>query len=154
MNAAEAFFTDTNLLLYSVGAAHPGKNRLARLWVGTLWATGAGRLSYQVLHEFYANAIRKLGVAIPVARENVLLWNAWQPVDTSLALIQRGWHWMDTAQLTYRDALIVSAAELSGCRWLLTEDLQDGRTYDTVTVVNPFRVSPEEFGLTIPHRDS
>ncbi len=152
MSVAEAFFTDTNLLLYSVGAAYPDKNRLARRWVSALWSTGAGRLSYQVLHEFYANAVKKLGVSIADARENVLLWNAWQPVDTSLPLIQRGWHWMDTAQLSYWDALIVSAAELSGSRWLLTEDLQDGRAYDTVTIVNPFRVSPEAFN--IPHRDS
>jgi len=27
-----------------------------------LWASGAGRISWQVLNEFYFNAVRKLGV--------------------------------------------------------------------------------------------
>ena len=148
MSAGEAFFTDTNLLLYSAGTAHADKNRRAHRWLSALWSAGAGRLSYQVLNEFYANAVRKLGAAVPEARESVLLWSAWQPVETSLAVIRRGWHWMDAAQLSYWDALIVSAAELSGCQWLLTEDLQDGRVYESVTVIDPFRRSPEEFGLT------
>ena len=88
-----------------------------------------------------------MGRGIPEARENVMSWRAWQPVETFMPLIQRAWHWMDASQLSYWDALIVSAAELAGCRWLLTEDLQDGRVYERVTVVDPFRVAPEEFGL-------
>lgn len=144
MSGADPVFTDTNVLLYSVGTTHPEKNRQARNWVQTLWSTGAGRLSYQVLHEFYANAVKKLGVAVPEARENVILWCSWQPVETSLALIERAWHWMDAAHISYWDAMIIGAAELSQCRWLLTEDLQDGRSFDTVTVINPFRVFPEE----------
>jgi predicted nucleic acid-binding protein len=51
---------------------------------------------------------------------------------------------MDAAHISYWDAMIVGAAELSQCRWLLTEDLQDGRSFDTVTVINPFRLFPEE----------
>lgn len=147
MSAAEGFFTDTNLLLYAVGTEHPDKNRRARAWIDALWMSGAGRLSYQVLHEFHANAVRKLGIAAPRAREHVLLWSAWQPVESSLVVIQRAWHWMDAAQLSYWDALILSAAESSGCQWLLTEDLQDGRTYQGVTIVNPFRLSPRDFTL-------
>ena len=37
------------------------------------------------------------------------------------------------------DALIVRAAQRGGCAVLLTEDLQDGRVFDGVTIVNPFR---------------
>ena len=36
------------------------------------------------------------------------------------------------------DALIVCAAEASGCRTLLTEDLSDGEAYGSVRVTNPF----------------
>lgn len=147
MSGADAFFADTNLLLYSVGTADSAKNRTAHAWVNALWSAGAGRLSWQVLHEFYVNAVRKAGLRADAAREHVLLWSAWQPLETSLPVIERAWHWMDAAQLSYWDALIVGAAELSGCRWLLTEDLQDGRAYETVTAVNPFRLSPEKLGL-------
>lgn len=38
------------------------------------------------------------------------------------------------------DAVILSTAASSGCRLLLSEDLQDGFTWGSVTVVNPFAV--------------
>ncbi len=37
------------------------------------------------------------------------------------------------------DALIVRAAMKGGCETLYTEDLQDGRKFGDLTVVNPFR---------------
>lgn len=108
---------------------------------------GGWKAQLSGLHEFYTNALKKLGQPARDTREHVLLLVAWQPVETSLAVIERAWHWMDESGLSYWDALIVSAAELSGCRWLLTEDLQDRRVYEGLTVVNPFRVSAGEFGL-------
>jgi predicted nucleic acid-binding protein len=57
--------------------------------------------------------------------------------------IRRAWHWMDEAQLSYWDALILSSsAEASGCQWLLSEDFQNGRAYGSVTVINPFSQAP------------
>ena len=41
-------------------------------------------------------------------------------------------------QLGIWDAVILSAASQSGCRLLLSEDLQEGFTWAGVTVVNPF----------------
>ncbi len=41
--------------------------------------------------------------------------------------------------LSYWDALIVTAASSAGCRALLSEDLADGTTYGAVRVENPFR---------------
>jgi predicted nucleic acid-binding protein len=37
----------------------------------------------------------------------------------------------------------VRAAQRSACTVLLTEDLQDGRVFDGVEVVNPFRALTE-----------
>jgi predicted nucleic acid-binding protein len=41
-------------------------------------------------------------------------------------------------RLSIWDAVILSAAADSGCRLLLSEDLQDGFTWQGVTVANPF----------------
>jgi predicted nucleic acid-binding protein len=41
-------------------------------------------------------------------------------------------------QLPIWDALIVRAAQVSGCRTLLTEDLQHGQRFDGLEIVNPF----------------
>jgi predicted nucleic acid-binding protein len=147
MPAGERFFVDTNVLLYGSDSLDPTKQRRAQSWLNALWENGAGVLSWQVLHEFYVNATRKLRSTARQARSTVDVFTEWQPVDTTHVLIQRAWHWMDEAQMPYWDALILAAAERRDCRWLLSEDFQDGRKLGPVTVVNPFRTLPEEFGL-------
>jgi predicted nucleic acid-binding protein len=147
MPAGERFFVDTNVLLYGSDPLDPAKQRRAQLWLNSLWEHGAGVVSWQVLHEFYVNAIRKLRSSAMQARSTVDVFVEWQPVDTSHILIQRAWHWMDKVQLSYWDALIVAAAERCGCQWLLSEDFQAGQKLGSVTVVNPFRAFPDEFGL-------
>jgi predicted nucleic acid-binding protein len=41
------------------------------------------------------------------------------------------------------DALIVSAAQVADCRYLLTEDLQDAQIFGNLQVINPFHTAPE-----------
>ena len=147
MPAGETFFVDTNVLLYSMDSSHPEKRDQARQWLTGLWEQGTGHLSWQVLHEFYVNAERKLRVARAPARAFVESFALWRPVDMRLGLVQRGWRWMDQAQLPYWDSLIVAAAEVAGCTWLLSEDFQAGRKFGSVTVVNPFLQTPDHFDL-------
>lgn len=147
MPADDSFFVDTNVLLYSVDATDAAKQLAAREWLAVLWTLGAGRLSWQVLHEFYANAIRKLRTPSTKVRATVEIFNTWQPIEMSFGLIQRAWYWMDTAQLSYWDSMIVAAAERAGSRWLLTEDFQEGQKLGAITIVNPLRSSPLDFGL-------
>ena len=45
--------------------------------------------------------------------------------------------------LSYWDSLIVAAAQLADCRYLLTEDLQDGLEADGLTVTDPFVHTPD-----------
>ena len=112
------------------------------------WATASGRLSWQVLNEFYAHATRELQVPAPGVRQIVQQLSYWQPVRFGLGLVQRAWHWSDQAGVPYWDSLILAAAEVSGCACLLSEDFQAGRTFSGLMVVNPFDSRPEEFGLS------
>jgi len=137
-------FVDTNVLLYALDAADSAKHATALRWRDALWQTGAGRLSWQVLNEFYVNATRKLRAPAPVARAVVASYARWPVTDFSLQLIERAWYWADHAEISHWDALILAAAERSGCRWLLSEDFSHGRKYGTVQVVNPFRAEPDE----------
>ena len=73
------FFIDTNVLLYSFDARDGSKRALAGEWLDFLWRTGTGRLSWQVLHEFYANALRKTGTPAVVARDTVPIFSRWKP---------------------------------------------------------------------------
>ena len=65
MAGNDLFFTDTNILLYSVDAADALKQKAARKWLELLWDRSSGRISWQVLHEFYSNAIRKVRTPSP-----------------------------------------------------------------------------------------
>jgi predicted nucleic acid-binding protein len=146
--AAERFFVDTNVLLYAVDPAGGGKRELAQQWADALWTSGAGRISWQVLNEFYANAVRKLRVPVQGVRTTVETLAQWQPIGFGLGVVQRAWYWADKAGVPYWDSLIVASAETAGCAYLLSEDFQTGRKFGDVTVVNPFRSGPEEFGLS------
>jgi predicted nucleic acid-binding protein len=147
MPGAHKFFVDTNLFLYAIDRSTAKKRDRAWLWLEALWSASSGHISWQVLHEFYANAVGKMGVENRAARRFVHTYTQWNPVETTLALLERAWDWADQAHISYWDSLIVSAAERAGCDVLLSEDLQAGRRFGDVTIVNPFSKIPSEFGL-------
>jgi len=101
-----------------------------------------GRLSFQVMGEFYVNAVRLRTDAREEARAEIRDLMAWNPVVTDAAVLERGWKLQDRYRLSYWDALIVAAAKAAGCGYLLTEDLQSGQKLDGIEVVNPFLRDP------------
>jgi predicted nucleic acid-binding protein len=68
---------------------------------------------------------------------------AWRPRVVDDAVIETGCALQDRYQLSFWDALIVAAAKLLSCRYLLTEDLQADQDLDGVLVVNPFVCDPD-----------
>jgi predicted nucleic acid-binding protein len=147
MPAGEMLFVDTNVLLYAVDPSETGKREAAIRWMDSLWARGTGRLSWQVLNEFYWNVTGKFKVSKKEARARVEALAQWEPVGLGMGMVQRAWHWNDKAGLPYWDGLILASAEATGCTYLLSEDFQAGQRFGDVTVVSPFRQRPEEFGL-------
>lgn len=135
-------FVDSNVLLYAVDGADPRKQQAARDWRAELWKSRRGRVSFQVLNEFYVNAVRLKPAASDEARAEVRDLLAWNPVITDASIIERGWKLQDRYQLSFWDSLIVAAAKTAACGFLLTEDLQEGQTLDGVEVVNPFLRGP------------
>ncbi len=135
-------FVDSNIFLYAVDDADPRKQRVARDWCAELWKSRLGRVSFQVLNEFYVNAVRLNPAANDEARAEVRDLLAWSPVVVDAAVIERGWKLQDRYRLSYWDSLIVAAAKTALCGFLLTEDLQGGQKLDGVEVVNPFLREP------------
>ena len=58
-------------------------------------------------------------------------------------VLDGAWHIQDRFGLTCWDALIVSAARVSGCYYLLTEDLQEGQVFGNLRIIDPFETMPE-----------
>jgi len=142
---ADRYFVDTNVLLYEYDIRDRRKHDRARAWMDWLWHNTSGTVSWHVLQEFYWNAVRKLAVPRGKAQQAVVAFSAWNPPDVTLSLLERAWFWSDEAQINFWDAMVVAAAERTRCRWLLSEDFQPGRTFGSLTILNPFDRSPEEF---------
>ncbi len=139
------FFVDTNLLVYARDASEPEKQRQAMGWMTRLWQDHTGRLSYQVLKEFYITVTHKLTPGLPtdVARMDVRSLMSWHPISTKGPVLEHAWTVQDRYNLSWWDALVVSAAQAARCRYLLTEDLQEHQALGDVLVINPFHTAPE-----------
>lgn len=96
-------------------------------------------ISTQVVAEFIVISRRKFGLDWDEAAEYVELFRAACEVvpltndiqDLALAVAKESkFHWYD--------AQIIAAALSAGANRLLTEDMQDGRKFAGMTVVNPF----------------
>src|SRR5258708_9779961 len=99
-------FVDSNVFLYAIDEADPKKQQAARHWRSELWRSRRGRISFQVLGEFYVNAVRKQPAAREEARSEGRDLLAWKPVVADAALLERGWKIQDRYRLSYWDSLI------------------------------------------------
>jgi predicted nucleic acid-binding protein len=127
-----AFF-DTNILVYAQQAA--GKADRAR----ALFA-GGGKISVQVLNEFSAVSRRtqqRDWGEIAEAISDVLAV-VDPPLPLTLDLHRAARTLAEDNHLSFYDALIVAAAQEAGCGTLFTDDMQHGRKFGGLVVVNPF----------------
>ena len=136
----DAVFVDTNVLIYAHDADAGAKRVAAVEALEQLWEHGTGRLSVQVLQEFYVNATRKLAspVAHSTAREIVQSYGAWVREATTPDTVTRAIDLAQLARLSFWDALIVASAEQADCKVVLSEDLNPGQAIAGIRIVNPF----------------
>ena len=135
-------FVDTNVLIYAMDSADLKKQEAAGAWRAELWKRRQGRISFQVLQEFYAKVARQWPHVRQDARTEVRDLLAWQPVVVDGVILEGAWKIQDRYQISFWDALIVAAAKSASCRYLLSEDLQAGQDFAGLVVINPFRTTP------------
>ena len=137
-------FVDTNVLIYALDTFDPKKNLAAQRWRAALWKSNRGRISFQVLQEFFAKVTQKWPANREDARAEVRDLLAWSPVVVDDVVIERAWKIQDRYKLSFWDSLIVAAARLSSCRYLLSEDFQAGQDIEGLVIVNPFQTELAE----------
>ncbi len=147
-----AVFVDTNVLLYCFDDRDTAKRDRARAWIAACWTRHCGRISTQVLNEFYSIARRKFPTAISAgdARAEVRRYQNWRPWPVDHPTVETAWAIESRYGLNYWDALIVASAQQQGCTHLLTEDLQHEQTIDSVQIINPFLVGPDVLDRATP----
>ena len=139
-------FVDTNVLLYARDDSAPLKRPRAQAWLEHLWRERLGRMSMQVLSEYYVNLKRMAGSRLTAeeAWESVANYFAWQPLQADEALLRRAREIEQRYRINWWDCMVVGAAQAQDCDLLLTEDLQDGAIFGSVKVRSPFTLSVEE----------
>jgi predicted nucleic acid-binding protein len=134
-------FVDTNILIYAYDADAGAKRERAAARLRELWETGTGRLSVQVLQEFYVNATKKLSspIAHATARQVVGAYATWVQAPTTADTILRASEIADTTNISFSDAMIVASAEDCDADAIWTEDLNAGQTIAGIKIVNPLK---------------
>lgn len=139
-------FVDSNVLVYNRDKSEPEKQARAREWLEALWESRRGRVSAQVLEEFYVTVTTKLDPGLPAreARSDVRALGAWNPLAIDHSLLPAAWELEDRYGFSFWDSLILAAARRMDCGCLLTEDLQDGQEAEGIEIVNPFDRMPSD----------
>ncbi len=132
-------FLDTNVLIYSIDRANPGKQDTALELIARHAKERTGIISTQVLQEFYSAATRKLGVEPLQARQHLRDFRIFDIVQVTPAIIEEGIDCSILHQLSFWDGLIIAAAATAASSELLSEDLNHGQVIQGITVRNPFR---------------
>jgi len=131
-------FLDTNVLVYSDDPRDPAKQAKAlELITDHLrWRTGV--VSLQVLQEYFVSATGKLKLDSELAKGRVEFFARFHVAEPTVGDILAAIDLHRLYSISLWDTLILRCAKQSGCRVLLSEDMQHGQVIDGVKIVNPF----------------
>ena len=127
-------FFDTNVLLYLLSEdSHKADRAEAIIAMG-------GVISVQVLNEFSSVASRKLRMTYAEIRDALRTVRAiCQTQAVTIDTHELGLDIAERFGFSLYDSMIVSAALLSGCTILYSEDMQNGQIIEgQLTITNPF----------------
>jgi predicted nucleic acid-binding protein len=132
-------FVDTNILIYAHDKDAGVRWQRASQVLEQLWEARTGRMSVQVLQEFFAVSTGKLKAAVGVAaaREVIRTYSPWVTVPTGVDTVLRASEIAEIAKISFWDGMIIAAAERSDAATLYTEDLNHGQVIAGIRVVNP-----------------
>jgi predicted nucleic acid-binding protein len=141
MNGDAPAFVDANVLVYAFDVSAGPKHAAAIQLLETLWASGTGCLSVQVLQEFFVTITRQVPTPLSTddAAARVREFSAWDVFTPTADDVLQAMPICQSTGLSFWDALIVQAATELQCETLSTEDLADGQVIRGVRIRNPFR---------------
>jgi predicted nucleic acid-binding protein len=137
-------FIDTNVAVYAMCPEEPAKQAMAQSLIARHLDRGLLVVSTQVLQETFSVLTREKRVVDHEALRFVRLLGRRRVIPADADSVLNALELSVAEQLSVWDALIVHAAMQAGCTTLLTEDLQSGRRFGDVEVVNPFVTAVHE----------
>jgi predicted nucleic acid-binding protein len=137
---SDRVFVDSSVLVYAHDRSAGERHRVARDLVLELWRQRTGVVSTQVLQEVVVNLRRLAGLPLKPdeARAVIQDYLAWEVVVNDTAAVLEAMRFEELYGLSFRDALVVHAANAAGASTLLSEELSHGQRYGQVVARNPF----------------
>jgi predicted nucleic acid-binding protein len=133
---------DTNVLVYASGFGDRWKVEKALDVLEGWLSLPGGILLMQSLSEFANVAFRKYRVPGDAIRRQIEVWSAvHQPVSARDGDLHDALAAVERHRIAFWDAMLWATARRAGAHWLLSEDFQDGRVLDGVTILNPFALT-------------
>jgi len=138
---SDKYFVDTNILVYAHDRSAGLKHQRAQALVESLWESGQGVLSTQVLQELCINLRRKVSKPLPVSEVRQLIrdYSTWEIMTNTSESVLAALDIEARYKTSFWDALIIQSAEASGASVLYSEDLSDGQKYGALRLVNPLK---------------
>src|SRR4029077_13596002 len=136
---AQKYFIDTNILIYAHDRSAGTKHDRARELIERLWTSGEGVLSTQVLQELCINLRRKVARPLPIEEIRRLIQDylSWEIIVNTPESVLQALDIEARYKISFWDALVLHAAEISGAAVLYSEDMGAGQYYGAIQVVNP-----------------
>jgi predicted nucleic acid-binding protein len=131
-------FIDTNVLVYAEASDEPRKQRAALDLLKRLYEDNEGVLSTQVLQEYCNVAIKKLKLPAPHIRAQLEVYEQFEVVQVTPAIIRAGLDLHQTRSVAFFDAVVLASAHAAGCNLIWTEDMNAGEVVNGVCISNPF----------------
>jgi predicted nucleic acid-binding protein len=119
---------DTNILVSAEGVNGEERKQRARAALSS-FAGDEIVIPVQALVELFAMLTRTARWKSTTARNAVLAWHdAYHTVDTSPPVLLDAMELVCGHRLSFWDAIMLAASAQAGCRFLASEDMQDGFT--------------------------
>lgn len=138
-------FLDTNILVYAATADDPHRQAVAQRLVADLGLINI-TISTQVLAEAYNVLTRKKRWVVEDALQAVRGFRVMRIVVLGADAVLAALDLAARQRLSTWDAMVIHAAQEAGCNTLFSEDLQNGRRFGALQVVNPFLQAAHEAG--------
>jgi predicted nucleic acid-binding protein len=135
---------DTNVLVYAYDRAAGTKQARAVDTLSRVLRTGRGRLSTQVLGEFFRVATQRLAAPLTIGDacdQIARLLEAWPVLAITPPIVLEAARGVRDHRLPFWDAQLWATARLNQVEIVLSEDFTDGRTLEGVRFMNPFAPS-------------
>lgn len=131
-------FIDSNIFLYAFNDSDLQKHKIATSVI--MSSSYDSVISVQVINEVSNNMLKKLNFSNNEVKEFVLdSFKRYKVQNFTKEIFANACDIRESYNISYYDSLILSAALFSGCKYLISEDMQHQQSiFDILTIINPF----------------